>query len=617
MKRLALFVSSVTAALALGSCESPVGLDVDIDVSNYKDAVVLRVMLGTAKGFARQDDNSVGPARITTEDTDGDKQLNLVTQFQGPFKSGKVSFRVTTGNKDLIGITGTALAFSSTAVIGSGTKDVALPGGGHGTLSIVVGPPTGQVIGPDTRSTDLGSVEADIAFKGTTISGPLSALAVCDLDGDMKQDLVLGAPSAEPNVNAGQTGGVYVVFGDGGATKTFEVGTAAKEFHFFGKFAGDKLGTAVACADLNDDKVADLIVGAPGADEGKGRVYVVFGRQGLPRLAIDLSKPTETAKQPDVQWTTAVATPKDIGLGSVLFAGDLDGDKKAEILASAPGARVVHLFTNVAPGTTPVVLDADLTDHVTFAGVSARALGAGSFDETAVTGPFNDIVLGDPEFQKAGSTAKSGVVYIFKDVAPGTPKAFTTGPTDLNPPSVTITGDRDMQFGKAVLALDTTGRGQDLLVGATNAGDKGEGQVLFFEHDSDFFSVTPRTFDDSDLKPLKGSVENGHFGSALAASPNGSGGAISWRLLVGAPDALRGTGTERQFAGAAYMFGPSADRAFPLLEQMFGASKEDRLGTAVAGGQLNGDGVADLVALAPGLPRPAPTATAAYVRFGR
>ena len=40
--------------------------------------------------------------------------------------------------------------------------------------------------------------------------------------------------------------------------------------------AGDRFGTAVELAFVNDDNNTDLIIGAPGADRGAGRVYIVF-----------------------------------------------------------------------------------------------------------------------------------------------------------------------------------------------------------------------------------------------------------------------------------------------------------------------------------------------------
>ena len=155
---------------------------------------------------------------------------------------------------------------------------------------------------------------------------------------------MLGAPQAD-HLNLTATGAVYVLLGkDGGLGKEIDPanGNTVMEFHFYGVDPGDQLGAAVACADLNGDHLGDLIVAAPGAALGAGRVYAVFGNQLIRGQAIN---PGSTgADAPDVTW----ATTADMGFGSILFAADLNGDDKAEILvASAPRSKKVHLLKNV------------------------------------------------------------------------------------------------------------------------------------------------------------------------------------------------------------------------------------------------------------------------------
>src|SRR4029077_13649063 len=146
-------------------------------------------------------------------------------------------------------------------------------------------------------------------------------------------------------------------------------------------------------------------------------------------------------------------------------------------------------------------------------------------------------------------------------VAPATPTAFDVTATDQTGPTTTMVGDKGTGFGAAVLALDTTGYQPDLFVGAPNAGANGRGLVYLYEHQDTFFLAKTRSITEF-RTALDGGIENAHFGSALGASRSGAKAAPSWRLLVGAPDALRGA---RPGAGAAYMLGGGAARKFPVL----------------------------------------------------
>jgi len=88
-----------------------------------------------------------------------------------------------------------------------------------------------------------------------------------DVDSDERADLVVGLPgrnSGTGEVDLRLTSAPSRVLTRAAAG----LGTGA---------AGDRFGAAVALADLNDDGCGDLVVGAPGASSGAGRVYVIFG----------------------------------------------------------------------------------------------------------------------------------------------------------------------------------------------------------------------------------------------------------------------------------------------------------------------------------------------------
>jgi hypothetical protein len=169
--------------------------------------------------------------------------------------------------------------------------------------------------------------------------------------------------------------------------------------------------------------------------------------------------------------------------------------------------------------------------------------------------------------------------------------------TDALGPGLIMFGGESMQFGAAVLALDTTGGGQDLIVGAPGASDA-TGAFYVYEGDSQFFDVKMRDYLEND-KVVDGPIANGRFGAALAGTPTGTAPSYSkWDLLVGAYATGRGDG--RALVGAAYLFGGGPGWAFPMYEQVFGAEQGDQLGTVVAGGQVDpGNTVGDLVTIAP------------------
>jgi hypothetical protein len=598
------------ASLALGglACSQPAGLRVDVNFGDFTGAHSLQVAIGALPGgFKPETTFNVSGASVTTEDFDGDGALDLVATFLGPFSSTS-SFLVDTGNDVGLEIQAHALAFDASNVIAGADATGTLSGGGRTSIALDLTARNGGSVGPATRTTDLGTASTDLAIEGAFKNGHLGALAACDLDHDGVDDLILGAPDADDTRGLGGVGAVYVVFGGAASGPTIDLSTASGEgFHFFGLNGGDHLGAAVACADLNDDSYADLIVGAPGGTDGTGNVYAVFGGSNLKtNKVINLAS---TNQLPDVHWQTNVA---GANLGAALYAGDLDADHRAEILVSAPGEQMVHLYTNVAATAAPI--DVELPDHVTFSGLSATAITAGDLDgDTANTGAPLDLAFGVPSYRAPNDIVSSGAVYLFSDVNPVGTTQYGSGAGAANPPTVMMVGDQMSQYGASVLAFDSGG-GQDLLVGVPGDGS-GTGSVFVYDSGSTFF-VAPLRLSTTHQQTISGLAAGGRFGSALASSASGSAGSGGARLVVGAPQATFGNG--RTQAGAAYLFQGNAARSFPLLEQLFGAAAMDQLGTAVAGGKLNaGDLIGDLVAAAPYATGADTQSGVVYLRFGR
>jgi hypothetical protein len=595
---IACVLAFAAAAPAACSNDEP-GVVVNVDLAGF-DIQMLKVVLSASDGgFKAQADTNVQGVGVTTEDFDGDGALDLVTEFLHP--KGTISFRVATGNMTMVGVSAHAIAFDATKRIAGADSaaPVQLPPGARESIALTLVEKTGGVEGPMTHTTDILTASADVMVK-TSMPAHYASVAVCDVDADGEPDLVLGTPQAD-HLNLTATGAVYVLLGkDGGLGKEIDPanGNTVMEFHFYGADPGDQLGAAVACADLNGDHLGDLIVAAPGAALGTGRVYAVFGNQLIRGQAIT---PGSTgADAPDVTW----ATTADTGFGSLLFAADLNGDDHAEILvASSASSKKVHLLKNVTT-TTLSAINVDGADHITFSGIGATAIAAGNLRH--IPGGV-DVVLGDSSGMRPTVTMGGGAIYGFADVKLDTTAPYTT-------PTMIMYGGDNMQFGAALLALATTSAGQDLIVGAP--GDQnGTGAFYLYKGDSNFFGATERSMDDHPVRKA-GPVAGGRFGASLAGTPTGIPPSYSrWDLIVGAPGTPRAG--DRQLVGAAYLFGGGDGWLFPLYEQVFGAAATDGLGTVVAGGDVNGDKLGDLVTIAPNAAAGGTNAGVAYVVYGR
>jgi hypothetical protein len=572
-------------ALAGATCSPPAGLVLDVEVGDFTEsAAEVRVVLHAPNGFAESDQASgyTGPG-VVHQDVDGDGKRDLVVRFLTPFPK-KEHVLVTIANDAALTITADATAFDASKIIASGAGTVDVPAGGRATLNVALAAASPGPVGPGTRSTDLLTDQATAAIRGTIAGAGVSALAVCNLDGVGKRnDVVVGVASYDHDATRVASGAVFVVFNAGTASVKLDPANAS-QLSFFGDEAGDHLGAAVGCADFDADGFDDLVVGAPDAAAGAGRVYLVKGRQALNGRSVDVAPTASPTSAPDAAWGGAVGTAAR--LGAVLAIAD------KQILAAAPAAKAVHLLPPAgSPGT---LTDTDAANHPVFTGLVATSLAAGNFD-TKTTGL--DVALGEAAYKPANAVKAQGAVFLFANVDPK-----STAGRSVSTAESTMVGKGGL-YGQSVLALDSTGHGQDLLVGAP-AGDDGHGLVYLYEHDGDFFAAAMRDFATTAKSKLDLGDLNGGFGASLAPCANGS----TFGLAVGAPETKRQT---RSAIGAAYVLGTGG--AFPVIERLYGAGENDRLGSLVGCGDFDGDGTGDLVTAAPAAKGDVATSGVVYV----
>ncbi len=187
--------------------------------------------------------------------------------------------------------------------------------------------------------------DQDVIIYGDDLGDNLSldgAIEVADVNGDGTDDLIVGTAQADgPNGNRGSAGEAYVFFGASSLPGSIDLGDVDTDADvtIYGADAADALtqGGALVAADVDGDGLADIIVGASGAEgpsenrEDAGEAYIIFGSSSLP-ATIDLADSDE-----DVTIYGAVAfgaLTRNASLGTA----DLNGDGLRDVIVGSPQA---------------------------------------------------------------------------------------------------------------------------------------------------------------------------------------------------------------------------------------------------------------------------------------
>ena len=436
--------------------------------------------------------------------------------------------------------------------------------------------------------------------------------AAGDVNGDGNSDLLIGAPCYFVQSGKGRS---YVVFGGPGVGSSGNILLSnlngANGFKLDGENNPDNSGHYVSAGDINGDGYADLLIGAWGyADNQKGRSYVVFGGPGVSSSGDILLS--------SLNGTNGFKLDGEYNISrsgfSVSAVGDINGDGSNDLLIGAFGypngdnmGRSYVVFGGSEVGRSGDILLSNLTgangfklDGESIFGLSGYSVSAGDINGDG----YADLLIGAWGYPGGDSKGRSYVVF-------GGPGVGTSGNillSSLNGANgFKLDGENngDCSAWHISAAGDMNGdHYTDLVVGAygyPSGGNQGRSYVVF------------------------GGPGVGRSGNIALSSLTGANGFkldgennISYSgYSVSAAGDINGDGYADLIIGAAQYYGNQKGRSYVVFGgpgvgsnglialsslngtngfKLEGENNADESGCSVsAAGDINGDGIADLL----------------------
>jgi hypothetical protein len=418
------------------------------------------------------------------------------------------------------------------------------------------------------------SLAPDRVFYGQTDGSSFgqALTGAGDVNGDGYGDFAIAAPAfSVPVLHEGRVDVFY------GEPSVYAIGQTTP---LANSVIDALFGNAVARAgDVNGDGLADLVVGAYGMAQltNRGSAYIYLGtREGM-----------ETTP-----WDVLTSDSAGVNTGyCVGTLGDVNGDGFSDVFAGAPSngghADVVVREGDALGGSDPQLV----------------AVGDRSYDQLGrsvavadVTGDgFDDLVLGSDSATRAEQDDGTVAAYL------GGPDGFVPvpgSPDAAAAPAWEVDGAGREQLGFSLsTAGDVNGDGyEDIVIGApfhVGAFDQqGEAQLYY---------GSPTGLTSAPAWRVEGAQADGLFGQRVAGGGDLNGDGYD-DVVVGSPES--GLGLSAEGVADVYLGSPFGLAHQPAIA-LHGGQADAGLGEGCAiVGDVNGDGLDDLVVGEPGYANP-------------
>ncbi len=314
-----------------------------------------------------------------------------------------------------------------------------------GAAHLYYGSPGGIDLASEVRITASDASNADEFGSAVDAGG--------DVNADGYGDLIIGAGGLHFGLSPG--GGAYVYLGSAAGIDL------ASEVKLWTGGSYDDFGDSVsACGDIDNDGYDDIVVGAPGEDDGRGAAYVYYGGPG-------------GVSAGDKQRLVNVGADEQDWYSRFVSGADVDGDGYTDVLIGQPGSLRGQLFlyrggpSGVEWWSEQRIEPWDLVSDESFGyrGGSAGDVDGDGYSDVVVSAMYSDVGADD-----------TGALYVYFGSATG---LLVNNWIKLNPAD----SEEDDYLGLAASAAgDVDGDGYDDLLASYRDDDAGTdaGAVAIF-----------------------------------------------------------------------------------------------------------------------------------------
>ncbi|MBU2524440.1 FG-GAP repeat protein [Patescibacteria group bacterium] len=464
-------------------------------------------------------------------------------------------------------------------------------------ISIAVILPSTMSLAADYSQYDI--IDKDKVNKKVSITG-LSAgeqfgtkIISADFNNDGKIDIAASSPFYSSKTNDWQ--GKVTIFWGG----NYE---SSNKTVIYGESEGDQFGTALSSADLNNDGISDIVIGAYQADFNNinlaGKIYVFWGEDKFQ------SHPNKYASEAPIIYRGEQENER---LGLALASGDINGDNIDDLLISAPGslqskAKVYGVFgKNDYPKNHIYDIQKD-------AGLVILGEGKELFGASLAIGDLDNDKIGDiaigAYIADDGKKKQSGKVYLIKG------RAIVAAPNKRIEYDLTVypeiakvlIGKQSNEWFGFDLKIHNANQDSfnDLIVGSFMYLYKNKtGKISVYQGERDFFN--PEKTIQKSIQ-ITGDNSQNLIGSSIAVGDINKDG--HEELILGAPGISL---VESSEPGIVYVIPElnnlsSEEYVLPKTPRsrlITGGNSDDWFGAGLEVSDLNADGIKDLIIGAP------------------